>query len=407
MIQPKVIWNAKDHPELHSGYGVLTRHLVPRLVNHYGSDSVLVYAPVYAKRVEDWNGIYILPGDNNEYEGGLLLNHYEQQEANLLITVGDWFQFRQVPQWAGEDKITWVQWGAYDFLNTPPWLKDILRFALKVVPFCDDAGERFRKLGLENVTDSIYLGLDQEIWTPFQSNPDQASQIGFQPDTYNIVIVAANQHRKNIREMLEGIKMFHEMTPEAKCRIYLHTMVEGDRNIELDLKELELEKITTLPSNYDLICGTFTEAQMSTVFNAADIVLDVCMEGFGLSQTQAQAFGIPVVYLNEGAGAELVKYGCEVPYFSVDRNHNLSKPIPNPGNIAEAIDVLWREFEKGNKRSDTAIKWTQENLGWDLIAEKWISMIDEIMAIQESHSYYIPSPAEHLIERSKNMVELA
>ena len=411
IIPPKIIWNAKDHPDLSSGYGIVTRHLVPRLAAQYGRENVLIYAPVFNRgRVEEWQGIQVLPGLANEYEDPMLLEHYRNFDCNLMITVGDIPPLREIPVWARQDSILWIAWAPWDFLNLPDFALSILQCPVKLVPFSKYSERRFKEAGLENVEPAIWLGLDPDIWQPQDRKGliGAMTSLGFSEESYNIVMVAANQDRKCIREALEGVMLFRQQCPKASPRLYLHTRAQGDRNVEMDLSDLGLGDITKIPEDYQMFLGGLPEDAMAAVFNCADVVLDVCMEGFGLTQSQAQACGVPVIYLDEGAGEELVQFGVQVPYYSVDRHTNLSKPLPNPAHIAEALGVLYEsKTDRGEAlRSYSASNWTRENLAWDRIAGQWFSVIDNTMELRWKNSMDIPGPSEGLLERARNQVEL-
>lgn len=404
MEAPKILWNAKDHPDVPSGYGIITRHLVPRLVKHYGEGSVLIYAPVFSRnRREVWRGIPILPGLKFDYGEEFLLDHYTNYHCNMLLQVGDWFGMQKTQEYAMKDKVFWVQWAPWDWLNFPDWVRSVANGIHRVVPFTKYAEERFKKEGVKNTLDAIWLGLDTEIWRPGPKLPGIMSSLGFREDTYNIVIVAANQQRKCLPEVLEGISIVRNLHPEYNIRVYLHTNLSGDVDLTAFIHQYGLEEVCQSPNQYEYVTGGFSEEQMAKVFNSADVVMDCCLEGFGFSMTQAQSMGVPVIYLNEGPGDELVRYGVRIPYYSVDRRDVLFKPVPNPGHIAEALEGV---YSVKGKRNQSAISHIQENFSWDRIAEQWIGVIDNLMVERDKFSMFVPEPSEFLINRSREIVEV-
>lgn len=406
---PRILFNPKDNPFINSGYGIIARHLVPRLAAHYGKDSILVFAPVFQRdEIRDWNGVKILPGVSATFGEDIIYEHYVHQKCNLLLQIGDWAPLRTIPQLASENKLLWIQYAPMDFLNFPQWAFDILKCAHKIVPFTKQAEKAFKGYKLQNVSEAIWIGLDSSLWQPLDRHeyPNTMRSLGFAEDTYNILIVAANQSRKYLRETLEGIKHFIEAYPQAKTRIYMHTHVAGERRLDQDVQELGLQDIVSFPDPYDLVNGGIDESQLVVVFNCADLVMDVAMEGFGMSQTQAQACGVPVVCMSEGGGPELVKWGVEVPSYSIDRSQALLKPVPHPAQIATGIETMYKAYLEGKRRSDSVSQWTRENFSWDLIAEQWIKLIDQVMEEREKFSLYVPRPSEELMRRSREMVEL-
>mgnify|MGYP001608309441 CR=1 FL=1 len=406
---PKILFSPKDAPFINSGYGIITRHLVPRLAAHYGKDNILVFAPVFQRdEVRDWDGVKILPGLSTAFGEDVIYEHYVRQKCNILLQVGDWAPLRAISQLASENKVLWVQYAPMDFLNLPQWAFDILRFAHKVVPFTKQAEKAFKGFKLQNVSEAIWIGLDSELWKPLDRRefPNTMQSLGFSEDSYNLLIVAANQNRKYLRETLEGIRHFVEAYPQANTKVYFHTRVHGERQLDQDIQELGLQDKVSFPDPYDMLLGGIDESQLVIVFNCADLVLDVTMEGFGMAQSQAQACGVPVVCMSEGGGPELVKWGVEVPSYSIDRSQPLLKPVPHPAQIATAIETMYLAYREGKRKSETASKWAREVFSWDVIAEQWIKLIDQVMEEREKYSLYVPRPSEELMRRSREMVEL-
>lgn len=406
--RPRILFSAKDHPDLPSGYGIIARHLVPRLADRYGKKNVIVYAPVYGRdRVEQWHGITVLPGVDFNFGEDLVLEHYQRNNCNLFIQVGDFFVLKRIPEFASRDQILWVQWAPFDFLNFPPFMKELIRYAVKVVPFTEYAERRFRAEGLENIHRTIYPGLDLNVWHPYDRDvlPSVMSSLGFTKDTWNIVICQANQRRKYLRETFEGIRLFMESYPESHPRVYLHTQLRrgGEQELDVMLAESQIESITTCVDQYVASVGGITEAQMAKIFAVADCVMDCCLEGYGYSHVQSQAVGVPCVTLVEGPGMELVKYGVSVPVHHSDFAELLIKPVPHPLSIAQALETLYKD---GRGHGAAGVRWVQENLSWDHIADQWCDLIDEVMLMREQYSMYIPEPGAALRRQAKKVIEL-
>jgi glycosyltransferase involved in cell wall biosynthesis len=171
----------------------------------------------------------------------------------------------------------------------------------------------------------------------------------------------------------------------------------------MDLKELGLEDITRVVDQYVLATGGLPEEQVAGVFACADVVLDVCLEGFGYSTLQAQAVGVPVVVLEEGPGPELTRFGMQVPVHHVDRNLPMQKPVADAAKIAEALIEL---YQHRGERSELSPRWVAENFNWDTIAEQWFRVIEDVMVMRETYSLYIPKPSARLRRRAKELVKL-
>ncbi|GAJ06213.1 unnamed protein product, partial [marine sediment metagenome] len=228
-------------------------------------------------------------------------------------------------------------------------------------------------------------------------------------DTFNLLIVAANQERKNIREMFEGIRLFHQVNPNVPLRLYLHTQMRRERDLYADIDELGLGEIVTYSDPYIMNMGGISEKEVVMMFNCADVLLNACLEGFGLCMTQAQACGVPVIYLLEGPGSELIVHGVGVPAIAnITYPNQMTKPIPNPMAIAHALEELWdRQVKnKGPLRSEKSVQFIQKNFAWKKIAEQWFEVIDKVMEEKERLCYDVPEPSEELGERAKEEVIL-
>ena len=411
--KPRILWAGKDHPTLNSGYGIVNRYILPRLGDRYGRDNVLIYVPVYQRdTVGEWEGMRVLPGREWGYGEEMILDHYKEYNCNLLITLGDVTPLGIIPDLAAQDQVLWVAWAMVDWLGCPKNIFYRIKPAHKLVPASKYGENLLRKAGLTNVEKAIWLGLNTDLWKPYDRDrmPHLMQCLGFRYDTFNILIVAANQERKRVRHQMEAIRLFRKTRPDARVRLYLHSFLKGDRDLLADIDELELD-ICACSDQYAMLTGGFAEEKMVKMFSCADLVLNVCHEGFGFAQVQAQAVGCPVICLSEGAGPELVQFGIETPPATVAEtgSHQMSQALPFPAAVAKAIEDLYdRRMTAGKPlRSEAAIKWVQENLAWDKIAEQWYGVIDRCMEDRMRYSMDLPEPSPGLLGRAKNMIELS
>jgi len=412
MTKPKILWNAKDHPVLNSGYGVIGRHLLPLLAEQYGKDNVVIFAPVYEKdKVGEWGGMKVLPGIGFDYGEGIILEHYQREECNILLQVGDAWPLGVVQNLAAKNQIDWVQWLPVDWLGMPKNITNRIWSAHKLVSFSKYGESALRKANFTNVEPAIWIGLDTELWKP-QPREELSSMmhvLGYERDTFNLLIVAANQERKAIYEQLEAIKLLRQLEPSIPMRLYIHTQMRRERDLSADIDQMGIGDIIVYPDEYVMNLGGITEEEMVMMFNCADVLLNACFEGFGICMTQAQACGVPVIYLLEGTGPELVINGVGIPPISnITYPNQLTRPLPNPMAITQALMEIWkRQVEIGKPlRSERAPEFIQENFGWKKIAEQWFGVIERVMWDRERYCYSIPEPSEELKERAKDLITL-
>ncbi len=409
-MKPRILFNAKDHPALRSGYGILSKYLLPLLGDHYGKDNVIIYAPIYQKdAIGEWEGMRVVAGNEFNYGEGLILEHYQYYDCNLLIQVGDTWPLGILSDLAAQDKVLWIQWIAVDWLGMPKNIINRIKPAYKLVPFSKYGENSLRQANLPNVDKAIWLGINTDIWKPIERDTmtNVMRSLGYDYNTFNLLIVAANQERKGIRQALEAIHIFRKVNPDAKVRLYLHSPVTGERDLRADADELELTDVITFPESYTMTQGGFSESQMAQVFNCADLLLNVCMEGYGYAQAQAQACGVPIVCLSEGAGPELTIFGWEVsPLGVVTSSHQMTQPLPNPAGTARCIEEAYKmRMGKGSPlRSENAVRFVKNNLTWDKIALQWFDVIDRCMEDRIKHCMQVPDVADWLKEKGKKEV---
>lgn len=410
-MKPRILFHAKDHMDIPSGYGIISRYLLPHLRDRYGAENILIHAPIFQREhVGEWQGMKVLPGVDFNNSESTILDHYEHHRCNLLLMVGDVWPLGLVPDLAAQDRLLWVSWLPHDWLGAPQNVLIRLKPAHKIVPFSRYGENALRQAGLPNVAPAIWLGLNLDLWKPGPMAPRFMDLCGYSSDTFNILIVGANQERKEIRAALEAIAAFRRLSPQAQPRLYLHTHMRGERDFYADLDGLRLEDIATYPEEYLMVNGGCEEWELVEVFRCADVVINVAMEGFGFVHSQAQAVGVPVMCLSEGAGPELVQFGVEIPPAAVGTARNqMSQPVPDVMTMARALCELWQKrVEAGAPmRSPAAVKFVQENLGWDRIAEQWFGVIDRCMEDRMRYCMQVPDTAPWLAERAAALVELS
>ena len=411
-MKPKILFNAKDHPDLRSGYGIISHYLLPLLGDHYGKENIIIYAPVYERdAISEWQGMKVLPGETWDFGESTILEHYQQENCNMLLQVGDAWPLGILPDLAANDQVLWVQWIPVDWLGMPKNIYNRIKPAHKLVPFSKYGENALRKADLPNVEPAIWIGLDTNLWKPQPRGelPEVMDLLGFKYDTFNVLIVAANQERKCIFQQLEAIQLLRKVNPEIPIRLYLHTQMRRERDLYASIDELGIGDIVVYPDPYLMKIGGAREEELVKVFNCADVLLNVCFEGFGMCMTQAQACGVPVVYLLEGTGPELVVNGVGTPPMAnITFPSMMTQPLPNPMAIAQAMGELWkRQVERGGPlRSEKAIQFIRENLDWKNIAEQWFKVIDKVMWEREKYCYDVPEPSSGLLERAGRLVEL-
>ena len=279
-LKPKILYSGKDHPSLPSGYGIISRYFLPLLGDYYGRENIIIYTPVFQRdAIGSWEGMTVVSGTEWGFGENLLQEHYETYGCNLLLQLGDTWPLGILPDLALADKVLWVQWMPVDWLGMPKNIINRIKPAHKLIPFSQYGENSLRKADLPNVGKKIWLGLNTHLWRPIprENLPGVMESLAFSNDTFNILIVAANQERKRVRLQLEAIALLRRTNPDFHPRLYLHSQINGERDLRADMDELGILDINVFPDPYLITQGGFTEEQMVSVFNCADVVLNVCM----------------------------------------------------------------------------------------------------------------------------------
>ena len=402
---PRILVAPKDFPTLASGYGIIGKHLLPRLAARYGKENIILFAPVFnqAGMVKQWEGIKTLSGLKGDYGEDRMWEHYRREKCTMLLTIGDVFQFRVLPKAAQENPdFSWVAWAPMDYLYIPPAIMSVTHYAMYIVPFSLDSERRFIQAEANNTLPHIPLAVDPSIWRPRApaEYAEAAKLAGFQDGALNLLIVQANQQRKYVRQQLEAIRLFRQLHPEVRVRLYYHTHIEGDRNALDDVEDTMLQDVTRMVDPYVLEQGGMPEEELALFFNAASIVLACAQEGWGLSITQAQASGRSAIVLVDGAGPEQLSFGVVVSPSAIDYYQRATKAVAQPVEICTAIEQIWRE---GVYFNQAAADQTHQRYNWDRVAEMWFRVVDKVHEDRERLSLYIPEPSGVLKQRAQNL----
>lgn len=411
-MNPVILYDGKDHPDLTSGYSIINRYFLPLLGDHYGRKNIIIFTPVYHREhVGEWQGMTVVGSPDGAYGERDVLEHYQRYGCNLLITLGDTWPLGTIPDLAANNQVLWAAWAAIDWLGMPKNIYYRLKPAHKIVSFSKWGENALRKGNLPNVASHIWPGLNLDIWKPRDRDemPQFMNLLGYEHDGFNILIVGANQERKQVRTALEAIATFRAANLDVKTHLYLHSIQAGERDLRADEDELGLKGVIVYPEPYLMSHGGAPEQDMAKVFACADVLVNVCMEGFGYAVLQAQACGVPAIVLSEGASPELTMFGIETqPLGKETMPNQMTQPKANPLAIAAALQEIWDKQKANGKplRSQKAVEFVQANFSWQKTAAKWFNLIDSIMDDRVRYCMDIPEPSAELDKQAGQEVRL-
>lgn len=181
------------------------------------------------------------------------------------------------------------------------------------------------------VEDVVYHGIDLDlVKRAKQLNPP----IKKSPDKVLFGFVANAQVRKGHDKLAQAIKYARDRVPEAEFYILTEPAAAkyyaGLENARVDTR-----------------FGSFSREQVLALIGSFDFYLGVTLsEGFGLPVLEAQAMGVPVIYLDYAPLNEIAepKHGIPVPYQSVEKidvGHGILYTLHmyDPLSLVEAIEA--------------------------------------------------------------------
>jgi glycosyltransferase involved in cell wall biosynthesis len=350
---------------------------------------------------------------------------YKDFKADLYITQVDHWTLNNTVSLSEKGIINWVPWIYQDWL---PCQQDVarLKHAIKAVPTSYWLKNGLEKLGLNNLSDVIYPGVDHTIFRPMIGERDEEGNIitkerlkrslGLPEDCFLISAFQMNQlFRKPLDLQLEGIKMFRESNTDIDIRFWLHS---APRNPDgWYLPELALEYGMNyqkgdiiFPDQYIMLKGLkgYSDSHIAKLMNASDVVLNATAgESPGMPILESQSCSTPCITTNFSAMPE-VNANPELNvkvlrYFNAPTVPWLKKALPDPEDIARKLEiVLNSDPEYYRKRCvDFASKFT-----WENTLSGWLKVLDDVKTIIQDRCLTIPDKVSpKLQELAKEITE--
>ncbi len=378
-------------PTVYSGYGICTRELVYRLLEKHKVDIFAYYGIQTANITLALDGkqgvksVTIIGGDGTITHP---LLPYKQNNYDLIIVHFDAWMLSYMPNYLNKITKPVLWWAIVDHVPTPIPIRKLLdRENVYAVPITKWARERLLKDGIskDKVTEHIYHGIDLDMWHYVKD----AQIPGIPEDAeYVVVSVVANfGAREAIPWMIEGFARFLKMT-DADAYYYIHTEPipkQGTAGYNLFEIVEQCERLYNIDLKRRIIFkGTperVSEETMMHIYSRADVHLITIMGGaFELPILEAAACGTPSITTRFSAMEELVGYDRGIAilpraYFW----NNLSsamQAVPHAEDIANALAVYYYDEQLRHEHARNMRKWIEKNATWDIVAEKWLKLLD-------------------------------
>ncbi len=329
----------------------------------------------------------------NEYDGYV---EYIQVNEKLAHDVMDAYQYKQF------DILN-----IHDFQTLP--LASILRkkFGLKIpmvftwhIPFIENIPQWWKKFFITHMADyekvvfstDSYVAAARTIGipeknivkiSPFidtqkianQTPQDTRKKYGLAPDDFLIVCVSRIDPRKGQEILISALDML--VNESKKKKVQCIFVGNGSFSKELLKKErsARMETLIKMASDKGLashtqFTGNIPDNEVANIYAAADVVIQPSIqEGFGLTMSEAMAFGKPVIGSNVGGIPDQIAHGVNGYLFEKGDSRAL----------AEAIDEMYGNPALGKTMGENGKRMVNERFSSQAGYAKYLKLYQEVL----------------------------
>lgn len=337
----------------------------------------------------------VIACDNAQFGQDIFDEVILNEQPELLITIGDPWQVSYIIKQRMRPTFKWLAYLAVDGERLdgglPNFWIPVLENADKVIAYIE-----YGKIAIERTlpcllgkVDIIYHGVDNKVFIPYSDEQrKKLRQLHGVDDKFIFLVVARNQPRKNIPEILLAWKRFIANENYKNCRLWLHMNFKDTQGIDMSglidnyrLNDsdsiLFFQQIADQSSGIDLL----PESKLVDLYNFSDCFVNLCSEGFGLPIIEAMACKLPCILLNHSAPAELGADGramfVDIAYNALGR-YFTERPFPD---IDETIRMFKKAYNMSNdqrqKMKDKAYNFAMKHT-WEIERQNWIKTVDKI-----------------------------
>lgn len=311
-----------------------------------------------------------------------------QERPDIVLTIGDIWTIRYIANCNTRGLFQWVGYVAIDGHTNenkvpPSWIP-ILNSMDKVIAYTN-YGKNIIENSINELIEVIPHGVDSLVYYPVKDTGRLRDFYGIPKSKTLFLVVARNQTRKNIPEILQAWKVFLEKYNIKDAMLFLH-MVFRDKS-GWDIFELiNMYKIG------DTVCyfsefadsisniNTIPEVKMNELYNMSDCLILTSGEGFGLPMMESMACGKPVIGINHSACKELISNDCgklvSISHY-VTGVHSTMRPYPEIVDLAENIYYMYNNTSDRINLGKNSLEKSKE-YSWEIVGNQWDSLFKKI-----------------------------
>lgn len=260
---------------------------------------------------------------------------------------------------------------------TPRWLAP-LQSASAVVSFSQFGVNALAEQGVQST--QIAPGIDSSHFQPMndESRRQLRHRLGIADDTFVLLTVAQNQHRKAIPHMLEGFFRFADTYPDS---VFILDMLPETLN-GWDIPALcghfgwDISKL-----RFHVDVQELTMAERYNLANAHTVLSH--REGWSLPLVEAMACGVVSLAMDWCSGTEICGDGKGIlvkplDYITVSNWGNALNYHPDVVDFAEKLIWLHDHPAESQQIIEVGRQWAQ-TLTWDTASEQLHHILDSVM----------------------------
>lgn len=376
-------------PYVKSGYGVVTKHFVSRLINRGFTTMVVAYYGLQKGGFLKVGDIVTFPidaqpGDNLGFRS--VAQHHKKFNTDCVIFFTDFWVAKPLTKVVKET----VAYTVLDHEDYAEEYQDVLRGFFKVAIASKHGCAEAKKYGVD--ARFIPHGVDTEVFYPLPKGACK-KMLSVDPKTFVLGIVAANndkEPRKGWDKMFQAIRIFmennKEMRKPGKFKVFIHTDARCNRGYDLKLlaKRTGIGKYVIFQDPYMSIIG-LPDKLMARIYSAFDVLINLARrEGFCLPLLEAQACRVPGIATDFSAMTERLNYGkCG---WLIKPTTTMLSPlggvtaIPDEHKAAEALEEACFNLKKRELYAKRSLVYARQQT-WDIAVDKyWLPFIRDIWA---------------------------
>ena len=214
----------------------------------------------------------------------------------------------------------------------------------KILTVSDYIKERVSSIQPSNKIQTIYNGIDLNIFSPKDISTINRNRIGFSESDFIIVYSGRINNEKGISELIDALLNLRDI-PQIKLMVLGSSFFDITKNENKFVRSLK-NKAKEIESKI-IFTGFIPYSQVPDYLQIADIAVLPSMweEPFGLTIVEAMAMGLPLITTRSGGIPEI----CEGVATIVERDHIVN-------NLASAIIDLYKHPEKRQQMATASLE---------------------------------------------------